>query len=305
MLHIHRAERADVLVEALGDVLAEPLEDPMAPEIVSVPTRGIERWLTQQLSGRLGVVPGRADGVCANVQFPFPGRLVGAAVAAAAGLDSDTDPWLPERAVWPLLDVIEACLTEPWLADLAAHLGGVGPEQDPVRRTRRFATARHIADLYDRYGVHRPEMLLGWAAKGAGTGDADHWQAQLWRQLRRRIATPSPAERLDGACARLRAEQDLVALPRRLSLFGLTRLPASYLKVLSALATERQVHLFLLHPSPDLWDRVAKETAGLPRTVRRAEDPTAALSRNLLLDLLGTGRPGDAAGAGGRRRLDG
>ncbi len=227
--------------------------------------------------------PAGRDGICANVQFPFPGRLVGAAVAAAAGVDSDTDPWLPERAVWPLLDVIEECLAEPWLGDLAAHLGGAGPDQDPVRRTRRFATARHIADLYDRYGVHRPEMLLSWAAGDVAAATTNHWQAQLWRHLRRRIGTPSPAERLAGACIRLRADAGLVALPRRLSLFGLTRLPATYLQVLCALAGRRQVHLFLLHPSPELWDRVAKEIAARPPVVRRADDPTAALPRNLLL----------------------
>jgi exodeoxyribonuclease V gamma subunit len=289
-LHLHRAERADGLVDALGDVLAAPLDDPMAAEIVSVPTRGIERWLTQQLSSRLGVAAGRADGVCANIQFPFPGRLVGASVAVAAGIDSETDPWLPERAVWPLLDVIEGCLGEPWLGDLAAHLGGTGPDQDPVRRTRRFATARHIADLYDRYGVHRPEMLLAWAAghdtaghATAGHATTGHWQAQLWRQLRDRLATPSPAERLAGACARLRAHPEIVELPDRMSLFGLTRLPASYLDVLRALATERQVHLFLLHPSPDLWERVAKKIAGHSPLTRRVDDPTAELSRNLLL----------------------
>ena len=54
MLHIHRAERADALVGALRDLLAVPLDDPFAVEIVSVPTRGMERWLTQRLSGSLG-----------------------------------------------------------------------------------------------------------------------------------------------------------------------------------------------------------------------------------------------------------
>src|SRR4051812_30731651 len=104
MLHVHRAERADILVDALGDVLCNPLPDPLQAEIVSVPTRGVERWLTQCLSHRLGVSreAGRADGICANLEFPFPGRLVGDAMGAACGVDRDLDPWRPERAVWPL-----------------------------------------------------------------------------------------------------------------------------------------------------------------------------------------------------------
>src|SRR6476660_1855341 len=118
MLHIHRAERADGLVEALGRLLADPLPDPFAPEVISVPTRGMERWLTQRLSARLGATPGRADGVCANIGFPSPRRLVGDAIAAASGIEPDDDPWLPERAVWPLLEVIDASLGEPWLHTL-------------------------------------------------------------------------------------------------------------------------------------------------------------------------------------------
>ena len=54
MLIVHRAERADRLVDALADDPPRPLDDPFAPEIVSVPSRGIERWLTQQLSNVLG-----------------------------------------------------------------------------------------------------------------------------------------------------------------------------------------------------------------------------------------------------------
>ncbi|HLF41751.1 MAG TPA: exodeoxyribonuclease V subunit gamma, partial [Acidimicrobiia bacterium] len=184
MLHIHRAERADGLVEALGAVVAAPLGDAMTAEIVAVPTRGVERWVTQRLSMRLGAAPGRLDGVCANIEFPFPGRLVGGAVAAATGVERDSDPWLPARGVWPLLAVVDECLAEPWLGSLAVHLGGAGPDGDPLRRTRRFSAVRHIADLYDRYAVHRPAMLRAWAA-GTDTNGAGRplpaeagWQAE-------------------------------------------------------------------------------------------------------------------------------
>src|SRR3954464_13406648 len=108
MLHVHRSERADAFVDALGALLAAPLPDPFAPEVIAVPTRGMERWLTQKMSGSLGATPGRFDGVCANVEFPSPTRLVGEAVAAACGIDPDEDRWLPERAVWPLLEVVDA-----------------------------------------------------------------------------------------------------------------------------------------------------------------------------------------------------
>ena len=270
-------------------MVAEPLDDPMEAEVVAVPTRGVERWLTQRLSTRLGASASRSDGVCANIEFPFPGRLVGGAVATATGVGGDDDPWLAERSVWPLLEVVDACLGEPWLASLAAHLGGTGPDADARRRTRRFTSVRHIADLYDRYGVHRPQMLRCWATgedtdgEGRPLPDDTAWQARLWRQLRERIGQPSPAERLVDACARLRRDASLCALPCRLSLFGLTRLPASYLQVLHALAVARDVHLFLLHPSPVLWERIAGAAPHRSTIVRRSDDTTAGMPGNSLL----------------------
>lgn len=293
MLHVHRGERADRLVGALADVLAVPLSDPMAAEVVAVPTRGVERWLTQRLAARLGAAKGAFDGVCANVDFPFPGRLVGGAVAAACGLDPDVDPWRPERAVWPLLELVDDRLAQPWLAPLAAHLGAGLDDDDSdtgsVRRHRRFSVVRHLADLYDRYGVHRPAMVRAWAAganvdaAGGPLADDVVWQAQLWRSLRQRVAVPSPAERLDDAAVRLVDEPALVDLPERVAAFGLTRLPASYLAVLTALAAGRDVHLFLLHPSPALWARLDGRQAELSAIRRRTAVPADALAHHPLL----------------------
>jgi exodeoxyribonuclease V gamma subunit len=255
MLYVHRAERADALADALRELVADPLPDPFAREVVSVPTRGMERWLTQRMSTGLGASPGRSDGVCANVDFPTPRRLVGDAVAAAAGIDPATDPWLPERAVWPLLELVEG-----------------------FEGAQRFAAARHLADLFDRYALHRPDMVRAWAAGESGDEDS-RWQAELWRKLRARIGVPGPAERVEQACARLEQEPGRADLPPRFSLFGLTRLPAGRLDVLKALATHRDVHLFVLHPSPALWARIPDHAT--PSS--RRDDRTASLPQNPLL----------------------
>ncbi|MGN6869166.1 MAG: exodeoxyribonuclease V subunit gamma [Solirubrobacteraceae bacterium] len=281
MLHIHRAERADRLADGLAETLLTPLEDPFTPDVVAVPTRGIERWLTQRLSTRLGTSAEGADGVCANVEFPFPGRLILTALADATGLDPENDPWLPERLVWPLLEVVDDCLSDPWLSALARHLEGA--RGDTEEAPRRFGVVRHVADLFDRYGVHRPDMVRGWAAGEDGPGPGGGWQPELWRRLRARIDAPSPAERLERACERIRRDSALLDLPSRLSLFGLTRMPRSYLEVLAAIAAGREVHLFVLHPSPSLWSSVAEQLASGPAIASRRHDRTASLSVNRLL----------------------
>lgn len=290
MLHVHRAERADRLVDALGGVLADPPADPLATEVVSVHSRGIERWIAQRLAGVLGTGPGGGDGVCANLDFPFPSRLVHRAVAAGSGIDPDRDPWLPERLVWPLLEIVDEHLGDPMLGPLRTHLGGTRATPDPERIGRRFGAVRHVADLFDRYGVHRPAMVRRWGdgedagPAGGRLPDRHRWQPALWRAVRERIGVASFAERLERAIGGLRDDADRLELPSRLALFGLTALPASYLTVLEAIAARREVHLLLLHPSPALWSEVADVAARHDRRLfTREADPTARLPRNPLL----------------------
>ena len=144
--------------------------------------------------------------------------------------------------MWPLLEAIDGAREEPGAAQLHRHLAG--------HPRRRFDTARHVAGLFARYELQRPDMIDRWAS-----GDDEHWQAHLWRRLRARSGRPSPAQRLAAACTAVSEDPALVDLPARVSLFGLTRLPTGHLEVLRALGAGRDVHLFLLHPSPVLWDK--------------------------------------------------
>ena len=285
MFRIHRSERADALVDALVEILAEPLGDPFAAEIVAVPTRGIERWLTHRVATRAGTSAGRADGICANVEFPFPGRLVGDALARATDVDRELDPWRPERLVWPVLELIDDHGREDWMTLVGTHIGArpTGDGHDDRRAHRRFATARHIAELFDRYGIHRPEMVRAWLdADDTGVPADARWQPELYRRLARHLDAPCPPERMAMACERIeRGEVDL-ELPDRVSLFGLTRLPGSYLDVLQSIATVADVHLFALHPSSALWERLAADGV-VARSLRRADDPTRSVAHNPLL----------------------
>jgi exodeoxyribonuclease V gamma subunit len=282
MLTVHRSERADTLISPLAGLLTIPPADVFSPDVVAVPARGVERWLTQQLSRSLGA--GSGDGIAANILFPSPAQLVADVLAAALGVAPEDDPWAGSRLVWTLLTVIDDSLSEPWCAMLADHLGAHdGPESH--RRGRRYSTAASIAGLFSSYGDNRPAMLNDWAAgvDSDGTGQPlQHdlaWQPALWRELRERIGTPSPAERLTGACARLVDEPGIAGLPGRVSLFGLTRLPTAQLAVLEALAAHREIHLWLTHPSPGMWDELASRAPA----ARRADDDTAVLVSNPLL----------------------
>ena len=288
MLITHRASHGDALARGLAEVLAVPLDDPFAADVVAVPAKGVERWLAQRLSHVLGAED--RDGVCANVVFPWPSTVVDEALQAASPeLAEAVQRWAPQRSVWPLLDVIDASVpAEPWCRALAQHLGS--GEDD---KGRRLAVARRLAARFDEYGQSRPAMLGAWSIgrdeRGDGTPlDEDlRWQPELWRRLRDGLGTPSPAELLDEACARLRDQPQLNDLPQRISVFGASRLSPARLQVLAALAEHRDVHLWLHHASPALWDTVSAAPPG----VRRKDDPVrhrlgnpllASLSRDVL-----------------------
>ncbi len=283
-LHLHTAERTDALAEGLADLLLTPLDDPFAREVVVVPARGVERWLTQRLSHRLGVGPRGGDGVCAGVDFVTPHSLV------SMLLDRDTeDPWSPDRLAWPLLAVIDGCLREPGFEDLCRHLGGGDPTDE--RSARRYAVARRLAGLFASYAVQRPQLVRDWRAgedsDGAGGPlDADlRWQAELWRRLVAQVEEPAPDIRHAETLARLRDGAAGLDLPGRLSLFGHTRLPVTEVELLRALGEHREVHLWLPQPSPVLWAALAP--TALEGPVARADDASADLVGHPLLASLG------------------
>ena len=318
-VHLHRCERTDGLVRTLAQVLRTAPADPFTPDVVAVPTRGIERFLAQELSQELGAQSGRSDGVCANVQFPSPAELVQRVLQTEGppAVRPEADPWRPERLVWPLLAVIDESAAEPWCAPVARHLGLADAPaawhldlaaSSETRLDRRFAVATRLASLFEGYSAQRPSLLLEWASgsdtdgSGSPLPDDLRWQPELWRRLRVAIGTPSHAERLDAACHALVADPSRVDLPQRLSVFGPSRLTADQLAVLAALGAHRDVHLWLADASPTLWTRLADSaplsadasplqqggpTSRAPLPPRRRDDRTAASVTNPLLRSLG------------------
>jgi exodeoxyribonuclease V gamma subunit len=279
-LNLHRAERTDLLADGLGALLANPLPDPFAEELVLVPARGVERWLSQRLSHVLGAARGH-DGVCAGVSFRSPGSLIAEITGTV-----DDDPWAPDAMTWPLLEVIDASLDQPWCAILARHLGHfhTGDEAE-LRQGRRYAVARRLAGLFASYARQRPQLLIDWLdgdAQGLGTDLA--WQPDLWRALVKRMDTDPPHIRHQKTLARL--HEGPSDLPARLSLFGHTRLACTDIELLQALSTHHQLYLWLPHPSDELWRKLGDRQGTIPRrddtSHREVDNPLlATLGRDL------------------------
>jgi exodeoxyribonuclease V gamma subunit len=258
-LHLHRAERTDLLAGGLAALLATPLPDPFAEELILVPERGVERWLSQRLSHVLGRAD-TSDGVCAAVVFRRPRSLIEEVLGIADG-----DPWSPDAMVWPLLEVIDDNLDSAWMLPLATHLGHFhSGDEAELRQGRRYAVARRIAGLFSSYASQRPQLPADWSAGAGGDLPEDlAWQPDLWRALVERIDADPPHVRHQKTLARLRESPS--EFPARLSLFGHTRLPITEIELLCALATRHDLHLWLPHPSDALWHALADQRRPIPR----------------------------------------
>ncbi|OBI81880.1 exodeoxyribonuclease V subunit gamma [Mycobacterium sp. E740] len=266
-LHIHRAERTDLLADGLGALLSDPLPDPFAEELVIVPAKGVERWLSQRLSHVLGRGSG-GDGVCAGIAFRNPRSLIAEITAGSGrivGTADGDDPWAPDAMVWPLIEAIDAHCSENWCRPLAAHLGHFeAGEEKELRQGRRYAVARRLAGLFASYARQRPQLLIDWENGVAGDIGSDlAWQPPLWRALVERIDADSPHVRHAKTVVRL--QESPTDLPQRLSLFGHTRLPATEIELLDALATHHDLHLWLPHPSDVLWTALAGDRGPISR----------------------------------------
>ncbi|MFP4234999.1 MAG: exodeoxyribonuclease V subunit gamma [Nitriliruptoraceae bacterium] len=253
-VEVVRATSVAVLADHLAERLrTDPPEDPFATIEIAVPSRGMERWLAQRLSGVLGATA-EEGGVAANLSFPFLGGLIQRIVAAAVGdPPQGGDPWAPDRLVWPLLRLLDELPDDPELLPLRTHLTEEGR---PAPR-RRFPLARRIADLFDRYALYRPDMIAAWrdgaAVDGEGAPLAANlaWQPVLWRRLERQVGAPSPDQRFDRAIEALRSTGPLPGvLPPAVTVFGVLSVPPRHRDLLVAAASRVPVTLHVVTPCP-------------------------------------------------------
>ena len=109
------------------------------------------------------------------------------------------------------------------------------------------------------------------------------WQPELWRLLVAQVDAPSPHARHLAVLAALRERPQEIDLPARFSLFGHTRIPTTEVELLGALGEHRDVHVWLPHPSPALWDALddlaTVRAAQRGRLARAGRPPVAGLAR--------------------------
>ncbi len=242
-LHLHTSNRLEVSVAELAAIIARPAGSFFEPETIVVQSVGMSRWLSLRLA--------EAHGICANVRFPFPQKFISEIFAAALPNTPTSGGFEREILPWRIMQILPAVSEREEFAPVSRYLAG------DRQAMKRYQLSQKIGEVFDRYLVFRPELILRWDAGE----DPENWQAILWRELtknNRESHPPALARRLKTSLAKRKA-----ALPQRLSVFGVSSLPRLYLNILDTLASYLEIHLFLLEPTDQWWHEIvsAREEA--------------------------------------------
>lgn len=268
--NIYLSNRSEVLVSELEHVVSSPPLPPLQQEIIVVQSKGMERWLVQQLGARFGI--------WANGVFPFPNAMIHALFAAVLGELPVENPFSPELLAWRVQRLLPGYLNRSGFESLK-HYSADG--QHGLKLTQ---LCYRVADVFDQYTIHRPEMILRWEQ-----GEESHWQAQLWRALVDETEVGHRARVRQQFFARLRsAPAPPPALPARISIFGLSALPSFHVEVFAAISQFIDVHLFLMNPSQEFWADIVSEKDQAKRRQRERRQMQLAFPANPYFE---TGHP--------------
>jgi len=286
----HVASHPDQLVSRLCEELASPLDDAFVSEVIAVPTRGIERWLTQRIALDFAQ-RGIGDGICANIEFPLPWRLINQVLLEVPDLRASVDAWHGPALRGQVVGAIDANLGEPWMRLLVRYLDSFGVGGDPSN-ANRLSAADKIARLFSGYARRRPDMIRAWVGgddvgpDGGPLDDVALWQPKLWRSLRAQIGQPALPELMPSGLDSIRDGSVELDLPDRLAVYGLTATDPFDLEVLDALSAHRDIHVYVLHPSPALWTATGEHLASNSHPggrIVRDDDTTEELAAHPLL----------------------
>jgi len=234
-LSIFSSNRVESLQENLCHRLSEvPLDNPLASEVIVVPTHAMARWLNLKIA--------RQETIAANFYYPLPATWVWQLAAAVLDRVPEQDPLRPEQSRWQIFSLLPDLYQRPAFASLRQYLlkddAGI----------KRWQLATRIAEVFDRYQQYRPELILDWSA-----GADDSWQAQLWRALTVDHGQTHRVAVIGELIDRLGGGADTVGLPERVSLFAHSSLPPLFIQVLHALAQHIDVRLYQHSPTDQYW----------------------------------------------------
>lgn len=234
---------------------------PLEPEVILVQSNGIAQWL------KLAIAEDPADdgcGIAAAINIQLPSSFLWQTYRTVLGEQAvpKQSPLDEEPLTWRLLRILPQCLNDPLFNALKQFLA------DDIDQRKHYQLAEQLADLFDQYQVYRSDWLQDWLAgkdqlrnvhgQIRPIPNEQLWQPALWRLLLADLGNEVMQTSRAGVhqqfieyCQQL--SQAPKGLPKRITIFGISALPAQMVEALAILAKFTQVMLYVHNPSRYHW----------------------------------------------------
>jgi len=242
-LTLYTGNRLETLTGKFAGIVSSSPLPVMKKEIVVLQSMGMMKWLTVEMSRRLGI--------WSNYEYVFPNRMAGDILNSFLPGRGDERFFDKEIMTWKCMDIILRERDNPGFTELARYI------KDDVTGVKLYQVSSKIIDLFDQYMTFRPEMITGWD-RGEMKGV---WQAELWRMLTNGMSGDHPPALLYKLFDLLK-DNTVTAphnLPARITVFGISYLPMYHLNILRAASIFSEVNIFILNPSSEYWGNILTE----------------------------------------------
>ncbi len=273
MLQVQWGNRMEMLADAMfahldDDVMtANPTEVFARRDCIVVPNRLVKHWLLHRFvfRDRDETVPR----VLADVDFPLLNIFVndGLGRIDRPGLqtrDPLEHPFSTAALQWRIYQLLSTdAVPDPVFTPVYDYIRSGAPGNPAAAEKRGFVIAGRLATLFDEYMVYRPAMLKRWEGGEDGTLDENlRWQPALWRRLTagalRDQTYLAAFFRMDGGLPR----SGIQAHYRVVHVFGVSMMPAVFIRFFEILAESLPVRLYALNPCRRDWfdDRSVRDS---------------------------------------------
>lgn len=233
-VHVISAQSSRVLLPLLAERLAERSGDPFQSDVIVVPSVGVADYIIEALAALWG-----SSGIVANTKFWLPSQF-----NLNAAVEFELTRTLSNHKASQWL-IFEHLVTEAQ--------NGVNLVPGFLQAKKKFIFSQRVAQLFDRYVVHRPEMIADWNIGKNTDGFRElpkHllWQPILWRAL----VEKAKKYDADQATSEVRPNSDdyVDLTTTRITLFGIESFSRTKIEILRQMSVSTDISLFHVSPYP-------------------------------------------------------